>query len=360
MNSRQSHLGRRKRGSASALESTPTLPTTRSKSTSPYDRAFQQHLIDHGIYPNKYKYPNRQAPLPPENLEEIMQVMAQPRLSLSPLRFTQENFENFEQKDADACKEWQVISDVTPLIEGEVTDSKCVAGQVPFTNLEGLTDGSLVPGNPDRYHGVRPEQLDQQVRIQLGSYIVPSTQHDLPIAPNFFLTAKGPDGSPAVAERQACYDGALGARGMNSLQTYGEPELDSDNKAYTLTSTYQRGTLKIYASYPLSRASLGMPREYAMTQVNSWSLTGNPSTFRQGVTAYRNARDWAKRKRDEAIKKANETAARDKHDTSPPFSDCDLDTITTVQIDEDVDVDIPPAKRAQGLRRQQPASTKSE
>jgi hypothetical protein len=46
------------------------------------------------------------------------------------------------------------------------------------------------------------------------------TQHDLPIAPNFFLAAKGPDGSAAVAKRQACYDGALGERGMHSLQSY--------------------------------------------------------------------------------------------------------------------------------------------
>ncbi|KAI0187943.1 hypothetical protein F4808DRAFT_466292 [Astrocystis sublimbata] len=45
--------------------------------------------------------------------------------------------------------------------------------------------------------------------------IVPSTQPDLPVAPNFFLAAKGPDGSLAVVERQACYDGALG--GIRSL-----------------------------------------------------------------------------------------------------------------------------------------------
>ncbi|EEH40420.1 hypothetical protein PAAG_02475 [Paracoccidioides lutzii Pb01] len=31
------------------------------------------------------------------------------------------------------------------------------------------------------------------------------------MAPNFFLEAKIPDGSLAVATRQACYDGALGA-----------------------------------------------------------------------------------------------------------------------------------------------------
>ncbi|KAI0525801.1 hypothetical protein F5B22DRAFT_254711 [Xylaria bambusicola] len=77
--STQSHLGRRKRGSASALESPLMLPLTSTKKTSPYDRAFRQHLINHGIYPNRYKYPNGQAPLPPANMEEIIQVIARLR-----------------------------------------------------------------------------------------------------------------------------------------------------------------------------------------------------------------------------------------------------------------------------------------
>ena len=42
-----------------------------------------------------------------------------------------------------------------------------------------------------------------------------------------------------------------------------------------------------------------------MNQINTWGMTGNPETFRQGA---RNARDWAKEQRDEAIKCANERA----------------------------------------------------
>ncbi|KAI3321229.1 hypothetical protein HD806DRAFT_524175 [Xylariaceae sp. AK1471] len=220
-----------------------------------------------------------------------------------------EEFWQFKQADAYASKEPQVMFTVIPFIEGKVRDGKCVSGQIPFENRDSLTDGSLVPGSPDRYYGARPEQLDQQVQTQLGGHIVPSTQHDLPIAPNFFLNTKGPDGSTAVAQRQACYDGALGARGINSLQIYGDPESDPDNKAYTLTSTYQNGHLRIYVSYLLP-ARPGMSREYVMTQISSWSLINNVSTFRQGIAAYRNARDWAKKVRDEAITKANETAAR--------------------------------------------------
>jgi len=49
---------------------------------------------------------------------------------------------------------------VIPVIEGKIRDAKCISGGIPFTNLNHLMDGTLVPGNPDRYYGARPEQLD--------------------------------------------------------------------------------------------------------------------------------------------------------------------------------------------------------
>jgi hypothetical protein len=106
------------------------------------------------------------------------------------------------------------------IIEGDIYDRKCISGQIPFTNLDHLTDGSLVAGNPDRYHGARLEQLHPIVRIDLNGLIVPSTEHSQPILPNFFLSLKGPGGTSAVAVLQACYDGALGATAMHNLLSY--------------------------------------------------------------------------------------------------------------------------------------------
>jgi hypothetical protein len=130
---------------------------------------------------------------------------------------------------------------VIPIIEGNIADARCRSGGIPFTNLDPLTDGKLKPGNPDIYYSARPEQLTREVRDELGGQIIPSTQHDLPIAPNFFVAAKGPDGSLAVAGRQACYDGTLGARSMHSLQSYGRDEPVCDNNASTITSIYHSG-----------------------------------------------------------------------------------------------------------------------
>ena len=42
-----------------------------------------------------------------------------------------------------------------------------------------------------------------------------------------------------------------------------------------------------------------------MTQLNSWKMTDNLEAFRQGASALRNARNWAKEKREELIITAN-------------------------------------------------------
>ncbi len=152
-----------------------------------------------------------QARTKPNNWVEIRLRLLRPRPSLSPSRFSEELFEQFVRADAEAPKEKQITTSVLPIIEGNVEDARCISGGVPFTNLDHLTDGTLAPGNPDVYYGGRADQLDRCVRDELGASIIPSTQDDLPIAPNFFVAVEGLDGSAAVVKRQACYYGALGA-----------------------------------------------------------------------------------------------------------------------------------------------------
>ncbi len=235
-------------------------------------------------------------------------MLTQPRPSLSPSLFPNEKFREFKRADAHVSKENKATKTVIPIIEGKTADDKCVEGDVLFTNLTPLTNNMLTAAKPDLYYGARPEQLDRRVRDELSGHIIPSTQDDLPIAPNFFLAAKGPNGTAAVARRQACYDGALGARGMYSLQSYGEEEPVYNNNAYTITSIYSDGQLKLYTSHPTEPTSPGGRPEYCMNQLRSFAMTNTAETFRQGATAYRNARDWTKEQRDEAIRRANEAA----------------------------------------------------
>ncbi|KAG5756705.1 hypothetical protein H9Q70_000683 [Fusarium xylarioides] len=306
MSSSQSGLGRRKRGSQSPSKKSTT--TSNTAKSGPYDRNFQQNLVDHGLYPDKYLYPNLTRPAKPGNLETLREVLKQRRRSLSPSVFPEDKFEAFQDADAHASKESQIIADVIPTIEGGVHDRRCVGRQIPFTGLDALTDGTLVPGNPDLYYGARPEQLHRKVRRDLEGKIIPSTQQDLPIVPNFFLAVKGPDGSLSVASRQACYDGALGARGILSLQSYccEDRQLQYDNDAYTLTSIYHGGQLKMYTMHPIAPSKVNAQPQFVMTLVKAWVLTSDVDAFREGVSAFRNGRDWTMQQRDEAIRRANE------------------------------------------------------
>ncbi|EGD93151.1 hypothetical protein TESG_00705 [Trichophyton tonsurans CBS 112818] len=280
--------------------------TTKTTSTTAYNRNFEQNMVDHGVYPDGYEYPDGRLPAMPNNWDEINQKLAQPRPSLSPSKFSESEFRKFKRADTTASKEKLVATSIVPIIDGDISDPKCVGGDYPFGNLAPLTDGTLANVKLDHFFGARPEQLKPEIRNELNNFIVPLTQDSLPITPNFFLEAKGPDGSPAVATRQACYNGTLGARGIHRLRSYKQDKPVFDNKAYTITSTYLAGTLKLYTTHPTApRESDGRP-EYIMTQLKGWSITSDSKTFRKGATAYRNARDWAKEQRDECIKSANE------------------------------------------------------
>ncbi|KAM0415721.1 hypothetical protein ACHAPT_013306 [Fusarium lateritium] len=303
-----------------ATESTnpTTLPTTSGttttkKSTTPYNRGFEQHLTDHGVHPI---YSSKEP-----DLEEARAAIAVPRSSLSPSTFSDSAFRTFQESNVRAKDEDDVKADVIPTITGPRQASQLLARNTAFGNLEPLTDGTLTPANPDFYYGAYPDKLDRSIRSELASHIIPSTMEDKPMAPNFFLEVKGPDGSPAVAARQARYDGAIGSRGIHSLQNYGREGPQYDGQAHTYSSTYHDGLLKLYAHHVTAPTTKGGRPEYHMTQVNAWAMTGDIDTFRRGASAFRNARDLAEQHRDNFIQAANaragQVAAAAQEDLSP-------------------------------------------
>lgn len=124
--------------------------------------------------------------------------------------------------------------------------------------------------------------------------------------PNFFAELKGPKGTPDVCENQALYDGALGARGMHKLQSHVDPETAYDGRAYTIISSYEHGGLLAMCTMHASPSKdPKIPTEYRMTRLRSVAMLDSVDTFRQGATALRNAREWAKEKREELKTAAN-------------------------------------------------------
>lgn len=306
---------RRKQNSASASSGTRrTADTTITKETGTsgaYNRNFAQHLIDHGIYPPGYKFLDGSNVPKPSDWEEFKEAIAQERASLSPSQFSESKFDEFSSADAAVVNEGDAMRKIVPFIQGTKWDERRVQRNVVFGNLAALTDGTLKNAKPDLYYGGRPEQLRREIRQDLSEFVVPSTADSLPIAPNMFLEAKGPDGSLAVAQRQACYDGALGARGIHELISYqGENQL-IDNKIKAVSSIYHGGTMKLYAHHIVQPDGPGTRPEYFMNQVNTWGMTGNKDTLRSGLTSFRNAVDWADERRELAISHANALFDRD-------------------------------------------------
>ncbi|KAK0655281.1 hypothetical protein B0T16DRAFT_8588 [Cercophora newfieldiana] len=299
MSSDQSSRSRATKSTDPTTVSTTSRTTKSKKSRTPCDRGFEQHMTDHSVHPT---YKSRKA-----DLEEIRAVMAVPRPSLSPSKFSEGAFEGFQESDAQAKDEDDVRVYVVPTITGARRTDHPSAMNTLFGNLESLTDGTIAPAKPDIYFGAYPETLERPIRDELDRHVIPSTLEDKPMAPNFFVEVKGPYGAPAVATLQARYDGAIGARAMHSLQNYGEDKPVYDGKAYTFSSTYHAGTgtLQLYAHHPNAPTTPGGRPEYHMTQVDTWGMTGNMDSFRRGATAARNARDLAKQHRDSFIQAAN-------------------------------------------------------
>jgi hypothetical protein len=294
-------------------------------------------------------------------------MMTQPRPSLSPSRFSDGAFEAFVDQTIRALNEKGISGPPFQTLVG----NDYTPNDLPFGNLAPLTDGTIVNAQPDYYEGARPEQLDRRIRNELGPYIVPSTNHCAPIAPNFFTEGKGPDGSRAVVKRQSCYDGAVGARAMQHLQSYGEPEPVYDNNAYTITSTFDGEHLHMYTTHPTQPANPGDPPEYHMNQLNGWTVTGNSEAFRQGATAYRNARDWAKEKRDEFIETANGRVTnlpQDMSFESSGYSEPSTSTNRAIVLESDTSADelaldhetTTPQRSGKRLRRGEPERYRRE
>jgi hypothetical protein len=276
---------------------------SRTKKSSAYGKEFQQHLTDYNIHLN-----NRSSKL--GNFKDIQSELANERASLSPSRFSENTFEEFRRNNEDATFENDVTRTVIPIISGNCTIHN--KQNVRFTELEPLTNEDAVKPQPDFFDGARLGDLSQKLRNDpsIRSTGIPTKHPSVPVEPNFFLEVKGPDGNAAVAQRQACYDGAYGARAMHALQNYRETQPIYDGNAYTYSSTYHDGTLKLYAHHATAPFTPNERPGYHMTKLCGFDMTNNRATFVQAATAFRNARDSAERHRNSFLQAANARVAR--------------------------------------------------
>ncbi|KAG8162087.1 hypothetical protein KVR01_007852 [Diaporthe batatas] len=195
-----------------------------------------------------------------------------------------------------------------------------------FNRLDALPDALSKSNKPDLAYGAEATNLDPAVRDRLGGSILPTGLENT-VCPNFTVAARGSRGDDFVMNMQAVHDGAVAARGMQALWCFGEDakpvEADSSSVARmgvgrSLTCTWKMGTLKMYVTYRRDyacdesqdrppKASNSPPNfpTYITCLVGIWNMMEREEDLESGVAAYRNAMEWAKGQRDEAIARAN-------------------------------------------------------
>ncbi|KAJ8132819.1 hypothetical protein O1611_g798 [Lasiodiplodia mahajangana] len=219
----------------------------------------------------------------------------------------------FKRTNANTAAEDDVVVEIVPVICG--TNAILSKRNPLFTELKPITDGTASQPKPDVFDGARFDDIDKRIRTDEHIYplIIPTKHLHLPVAPNFFLEVKSQSGDPAVLERQACYDGAHGARAMHCLQNYGREKPIYDGNAYAFSATYHPGsrTLSLYAHHITAPATSRGEPEYHLTDLPGYYLMSDRDALVAGLTAFRNLRDVAQEFRDNFIKSANAHARND-------------------------------------------------
>lgn len=269
---------------------------------SPYDNGFAEHLEMHGCYSARNPKSER-----PSNFDDINRVMRRHRDSLSSASFTEQHFKAFDLEAASAYNEASVMHNLLPLVAGELIRNPDVC----FSNVQHLTNGTLVAPQPDAYYGEDRRTLEGNVLDKLDKFIVPS-KTPYPVLPNFFIEAKGPTGVFEIATRQILYDGAIGARAMHMARQFVDADTALDNYARTFGAIFHgfgdQTVLTLYSFHVIPSEDAGQPLQYSTTKVASF-LMNSSEAWRDGARAFRNLRDFASEQRKELVAAMNLAAS---------------------------------------------------
>lgn len=285
----------KKKAKTSVTTLDSTEKTQQSAKSSAYDNNFVALIAAHNI-----NLPTRRGPKP-KNFAEMKAKMEAPRLSLSAARFSEAEYDSWLDAVENSHREADVIANVFPTIKGHTYypcsfDTLC-SNWAPF-------DSNLVTPKPDFWDGARQTPNNLKIRQEFGRLIMPLTSYEDPFIPNFFAELKSPKGSINIAQRQACYDGALSARGMFCILTGGMTG-PYDGCAYTISATYSGGTLEMFLHHVSPPETDNDLPHYHMTPMGAWALHNSIDTFRQGVSAFQNGRDIADGLRGQVLRAAN-------------------------------------------------------
>ena len=278
----------------------PDPPT----SMSPHDINFENFVGMSGVYIDSMDSQ-------PSNMNDIKAALDVPRPSVT---ITVEKHRAFMNMTREVTVESPVMSNILPLISGGNDGFKTSESEI-FTGLKPVVENTTRL-RPDLFDGVSYRAIDGDVREALRCSIITKKQGETicPVACNFFCEVKGRDGKTWIANNQVGHNGSFGARGMHFLLNFGRSEADHifDNEARCLSITYmgREARMTIWAHHVEAPVGPGAYPSYYMTIVEEYVLNRSVEGYIRGTAAFRNAREWALIKRNEAIQIANEAAQR--------------------------------------------------
>ena len=290
---------------ASKSQARATTSTNRGRIARilPTNPEFEENLIRNGIIPEGHKLLCGGLSAEPNNLDEIIYTMRRKQPSLLVSLLSLEAYGHFKELNQLASAR-DIEASIILLLTRDMNPN-CYSTSTEFSSLDPLTDEPLVKATPDLYYGAHSKSLNRDILNELSGLIQPSKKRRCPIAPNCFLEVSNSKDYVDTLKRQTCYNRALGARGILSLQTYGSREPSLDGNAYTFTSTLLDGILKIFATYPFRSRGTAHLVEYHITLLGAWPMAASLKKFQQGIVAFRNVVGWASTTRDEFIEIAN-------------------------------------------------------
>ncbi len=102
------------------------------------------------------------------------------------------------------------------------------------------------------------------------------------------------------------HDGAYGARAIHELVRFQEPSAPYDRRARTITNTYQRGNLMVYAHHAgPPEPPMDFPT-YNMTRLGQVAVLNSAADLGRARRVVRNAREYCDRERRAAVALAND------------------------------------------------------
>ncbi|KAH9828397.1 hypothetical protein Tdes44962_MAKER09329 [Teratosphaeria destructans] len=263
-----------------------------------HDPRVRNILADNGIRYTSAKSDRAQ------NYDDIMKRLALPRGSMSPSQGypLEEEFDDFVVAHDAAPNEDTLLS--TAFLPYFHRGLPPCGMNSSFSALATLTEEPLPAPKPSIYFGEAYTSLDPEARKACERKVVPYTRTPYLLV-NQTAELRGIAGKSDVARTQAMYNGAAGARAIDSVRSFSNPEksiLDSD--AQTHGATFSSGCLSVYETHS-KPSERGFERDYVTQQIAGEMATASPAQFRRAVELYRNQCDLAREDREEVVRAAN-------------------------------------------------------